>query len=824
MFSYSGPIYKPFLMQLFSRRILQSFSLLIFILVSLQVVGQRVEIQGFVLEGETDKGLEFANVSLLKEADSSFVTGTITGRGGRFSLEAPDAEYLLEVSFIGYQSSMVRVVTGGSSLVELEPIRLYSDAAILEEVTVSSIRSMFRTDAEKRVYDVENLVLAQGGSVIDLLETLPSIQIDDDGNVSMRGSGDILILINGRPSTVSGDEAESILAQFPASSVKSIEIITNPSSRYDAAGIGGIINIILKENTRRGFNGQVEASAGTRHKYGIGSNVNYGTRSTNYFLQYNYQYRELEEMSETVRRSQVPQFSARLDQDFNTLNRRHIQLLRAGLDRQLSSQVRGGVYGQFNQTSGDRYRFYNQRHLNHSGITDSLFQRTLTEDMTSRNMEAGLTLDWQADTSGRKLFFTAMVSSNQVDRVEWFEQAYFYLNDSQPDCIEDQRYERPRDTRSAMLQLDYTHPLNRWGTFEGGLKSLFNRFDDTQIFEIWDPNGESWDDIDTISNRFQFDEDIHAAYALYRGRISRVSVQAGLRAEMTITSSLSFNNASEYENDYFNLFPSAFLSYEMREGESVFVNYSRRINRPSMWRLASFYNVQDPLNQRLGNPALQPELTDSYEAGYNKAWTFLFFTAAVYHRRTDNLMTRYYVLDDNNAVIQKWQNANSRINSGMEVINQFYLAKWLDLNLTGNFFHAKVFGDNIQEGFTNENFTWTLNLLGGVRLGKWGTMQFNANYRGPIVLPQGEIEPIYSVNAGYRTELWNSKATLALNVTDIFNTRVFRIRTIDQRFDQFREFDWETQIGTLTFTYRFGGFRQAERERRNGNGDMDDPF
>jgi iron complex outermembrane receptor protein len=297
-----------------------------------------------------------------------------------------------------------------------------------------------------------------------------------------------------------------------------------------------------------------------------------------------------------------------------------------------------------------------------------------------------------------------------------------------------------------------------------------------------------------------------------------------LRGEGTLTRSLRFDRNATFENNYFHLFPSAFLSYNLGEGASAFINYSRRIQRPSMWGLAPLYNMQDPLNLRLGNPMLQPELTDSYELGYNKSWSFLFLTTAVYHRRTDDLMTRFYILNDNNAVIQTWQNANSRLNTGLEVIQQYYLARWLDLNVTGNFFHAKVFGDNILEGLSNENFTWTINVLSGLRMGKWGSMQFNANYRGPIVLPQGEIEPLYSVNVGYRTDLWQRRATLSLNVTDVFNTRVFRIRTADARFDQLREFDRETQIGTVTFTYRFGGFKPAERERRYGNGDSDDPF
>jgi iron complex outermembrane recepter protein len=785
---------------------------------------QNAKIKGGVLDAETRVPLEFANVSLLQAADSALVTGDLSDFDGSFSISAPDGEYLVRASFLGYQPFYRRLSLAAGSTKKLEPFLLTSDAQILDAVTVTSIRSMFQSDIDKRVYDVENNVIAQGGTAIDLLETLPSIQIDEEGSITMRGSGNILILINGRPSSLSGDETESILALFPANSVKSVELITNPSARYDAAGIGGIINIILKEGGRQGFNGQVELSAGTRDKYSGGVNLNYGFSRLNLFANYNYQYRNRFELSESSRFSRFGQVSPRLDQDFDTDNIQQTHLIRTGLDFAVNDKLSLGAYLQSNISSRDRLRVYNQRHFNTFDLRDSLVVRTLDEDQRAVNIEGGATLNWDMDSTGQNLYFSASYADRDQERVEYFDQLYYYGDATNVDRREDQVYGRPQRNGLWVLQLDYTKPLSNSGRIGAGLKSTLSDFDNRQFFEVLDPLTNEWLNIDTITNRFQFSEGVHAGYLIYRDRIGKLGFQAGLRSELTLTNSFEFNAENSVENNYFNLFPSMYLSYDLGRDESLLINYSRRISRPGVNVLAPFYNAQDFLNLRLGNPYLQPELTDSYELGYSKTMNFLTFNGTLYHRRTTDVLSRIYLLYDNNSAVQTWENANRRNSTGLELINQFYLAAWADLTLSGNFFHSKIIGDNIREGFTNENFSWTVSLLGVIRAGKWGSFQLQGNYRGPIVLPQGEIEPMYGLNIGYRKDFWQRKATLSINLTDVFNTRVFRIHTEDPAFSQTRVFNWESQIGTIAFTYRFGGFKSQERRERNNGEIGEDPF
>ena len=785
---------------------------------------EEVKIRGTLYDADNRQPLEFANISLLRPADSTLLRGALSELEGEFSLMVAPGDYLLRFSFVGFQTLFRSITVNPGRTLRLEPVLLSADAQVLDQVTVTSIRSMFQTDIDKRVYDVENSVIAQGGTAIDLLETLPSVQVDEEGNISMRGSGNILILINGRPSSLAADEMESILAQFPANSIKSIEIISNPSARYDAAGIGGIINIVLKQDERRGLNGQAELSAGTRNKYTGGINLNYGLSKLNFFANYNYQYRENFELSESQRFSRFGQVSPQLDQDFDTDNIRHMHLLRTGVDYTPNDKLRLGLYFQRNANSRDRLRIYNQRHINSFGLRDSLIVRTLDEEQSAVNLEGGFVFDWDINDRGQKLSFSATYSHNTQERVEFFDQLYYYGDAAQPGRREDQIYGRPRENSLAVIQLDYELPLGDFGRLEAGLKSTLSDFNLRQSFDVLDQQTGALIDIDTITNRFRFHEGVHAAYLMYRSQFGKLGLQAGLRSELTLTDSYEFNTDNTVVNNYFNLFPSLYLSYELGPEESLMLNYSRRISRPRASNLAPFYNAQDFLNLRLGNPFLQPEFTDSYELGYSKSFDFLFFTGSLYHRRTTDLLTRIFVLQDNNRAVQTWENANRRNATGLELINQFFLARWADLTLTGNFFHSEIIADNVQEGFNNQNFSWTISLLGSFRAGKWGNFQLQGNYRGPIVLPQGEIEPLYGLNIGYRKDIWNRKATIAFNLTDVFNTRVFRISTDDPRFSQTRIFNWESQIGTLAFTYRFGGFQSQERRERNGNDVGDDPF
>lgn len=798
------------------------------IFLSIDTIAQTVTLKGRVVDRETGEALEFANIALLSPKDSSVVGGGITELDGTFSFAADAGEYIVRAGFIGYEQAFKNVTVGERPEVNLGRFRLESTAERLDEVVVEGVTSMFESDIDKRSYNVENSIVAEGATASELLGTLPSIQMDDEGGITMRGSGNILIYINGRPSNLSGDDAESILAQFPASSIKSVELITNPSSRYDASGVGGIINIILKKDQRLGFNGQANVSVGTRDKYQAGFNINYGGEKINYFGSYNYQDRTLFRESEALRSTSIPNASPFLDQDGYGENRDRNHFMRGGFDYKPSENSTFSFYGQANFRERTGFNELNQRSQNAARQLDSLFVRNEDDTRSSFNVETGVSYSHDFDTLGQQLFTSLSYSRDERDQTELYNQLFYNsFMEEVPQNFLSQSNLRPQVSDLYIFQLDYIKPFQGGGNLEAGVKGTFGLWDRGQEFFQADEstNFQSVRN-DTISDNFTFQEDVYAAYTSYRNRTGKLGYQVGLRGEYTETTGVQANTNQEFINNYFNLFPSAYLNYNLAgPEEELRLNYSRRISRPGIWGLAPFYRVSDVLNLSVGNPLLQPELTDSYEFGYQNSWGSYLFTGTVYHRYSTNVQTRVIALLDNNVAVQTRENAASRSNTGLELINQFEFTNWWDMMLSADLFYSEIRGDNIEEGFTNSNFSWTLNLLSNINVPNFASFQIQGNYRGPIVLPQGEIEPLYGVNIGAKKNIMNDRATISVNVSDVFNTRVFRITTEDARFDQRRVFNRETRIGTITFTYRFGGFRDRSSQReRDSDFDEDSEF
>lgn len=800
-----------------------------FFAISSLAFSQEVSIKGKIQDGSDSQPLEFANIALLNVQDSSLVSGGMSELNGTFQFTAPKGEYLFRVGFIGFTQFYEQIDLTQRDQVNLGTVILQPDAQNLDEVVVEGVTSMFESDIDKRVYNVENSIVAEGATASELLSTLPSIQVDDEGGITMRGSGNILIYINGRPSNLSGDDTESILSQFPANSIKSVELITNPSSRYDATGVGGIINVVLKKNEALGFNGQVNASAGTRDKYQTGINLNYGTEKANFYTSLNWQDRRRLEWGEGTRTANVPGFSPTIDQESNGEELEKSYLARIGMDYSITPKGTLGVYFQGNFDDENEFGTTDQRFLDDQGSLDSSIVRRTDELSTSANYEAGINYTIDIDTLGQRLYTALSYSYDDRSQEEnYFQDAFGQGGESVPGNRLIQVNDRPRNSNLYVAQLDYEKPLLNGGKLESGLKATIGDWTWSQEFSQGDKSNDFVPTpVDTLTDSYNFSEDVYAAYFIYRNRIGKLGYQAGLRAEYTETLGETERNQEVIPNNYFNVFPSAFLSYKLGTENELTLNYTRRISRPSIWDLAPIYRVRDQYSLSIGNPYLQPEFTDSYELGYMKGWERYLLNAAVYHRFSTNVETRVVEITEDNVAIQSRVNADTRASTGLELVNQFQVSNAVDMTLTGNFFYSKINAENVETGFSNENFSWTLSLLSNILIPDWFSIQVQGNYRGPIVLPQGQIEPNGSLNIGLRRDLLDNKATLSLNVSDIFNTRNFRVIADDPRFQQERFRQRESRIGTLSFTYRFGGFKEKREDRgsrRNGGDYGGDDF
>ncbi|MBN7814866.1 outer membrane beta-barrel family protein [Algoriphagus pacificus] len=790
---------------------------------------QEIKLKGRIQDGSSGNPLEFANVALLNAQDSSLVTGGMSDLDGSFEFNAKAGKYIFRVGFIGYLEFYENISLGQKPNVNFGTIKLQPDAQNLEEVVVEGVTSMFESDIDKRTYNVENSIVAEGATASQLLSTLPSIQVDEEGGITMRGSGNILIYINGRPSNLSGDDAESILSQFPANSIKSVELITNPSSRYDATGVGGIINIVLKKNENLGFNGQVNASIGTREKYQAGINLNYGTEKANYYASYNWQNRWQRENGFGNRTTSLPNFSPTLEQVQDGYEKEKTHLIRAGVDYSLTENGTLGIYFQGNFDDETEFAEINQDNLSQTGSLDSSFVRINNELSNSSNYEGGINYTWNIDSLGQKLYTSLSYAYDERSQVEFYNQEFFTSEGaSDPSKRLSQVNDRPRTSHLFVGQLDYEKPFNDKASIESGLKATLGDWTWGQEFSQGDQTNDfNPTPVDTLTDTYYFDQNVYAAYFTFKNKAGKFGYQLGLRAEYTDQLGETDRNNEYIPTDYFNLFPSTFFSYTIASENELTANYTRRISRPSIWDLAPIYQVRDQYNLSIGNPYLKPEFTDSYELGYMKGWERYLLNATVYHRFSTDVETRITTLTDDNVAIQSRENADTRASTGFELINQIQISNNFDATLTGNFFYSKINANNVEgRDLSNENFSWTLSLLGNILVPKWFSVQLQGNYRGPIVLPQGQIEPQATLTVGMRKDLFNNKATVSLNVSDIFNTRKFMITTEDPRFTQYREFQRESRIGTLSFTYRFGGFKEkgAERSRREGGDDFGDDF
>lgn len=784
-------------------------------------------ITGNVGEVGADAPLPFANVVLLRPNDSVSVKGVTTDINGAFELQAPKGQYLLWVSFIGYQDHY-QTITLQDARLRLKTIQLKPNTTQLQEVQVEAAGKLFVSDFDKKVFNVENVTIADGGNAIDLLETLPSIQVSDEGNLSLRGSGDILIFINGRQTSLSAGDAESILQQFPASAIESVELITNPSSKYDAAGVGGIINIVLKKGQLKGLNGQINSSIGTNHKYQAGINLNYRTDRINYFFQYGYQYRQTWQVGRTYREQFDADAQPIFRQTFDTENLDVNHSTRFGFDWDISDRHFAGFFVGGNLSPEGRTRDYISTFEDMADNFNRRLLRNLSEAELGTNWEIGS--NWQYNIKkGTVWSAMASFSVDDVRRTELFDQRDVDITGTTlPETALYQEFSRPRSTTQTIVQTDFSKEFTPELKLDIGAKATLRNFARDQLLL----EGVNENDVlvanPLATDTFNFKEDVWAGYLNIRNRWGKWGVQAGLRAEYTATTGTTASWDSAVVNNYFNLFPSLYIDYKIKEQTSLIANYSKRISRPWVGALAPLVNVQDPLNPRLGSPFLQPSLTDNFELGFTGKIKKIFTTITLFHRYTTNGVVRVFepfpALGPD-AIAVTWTNASTQNNTGLEWINQFGWGNALDATFTANAFYAAVAAPEGEGLRTNTNFSWTLTLLANWRIPKIMNVQITGNYRGPMVMPQGEIDPIFNMGIGLRREVLKGNGTITLNLSDVFNTQRFLFTSTTPVFYQERFFNRETRILTLGFTYRFRGFRNKQAaqllEERNG-GDLFD--
>ncbi|MFM2208111.1 MAG: hypothetical protein RL213_2086 [Bacteroidota bacterium] len=777
-------------------------------------------ISGTVFDDSTGAPLPFVSVGAFRLPDTSASGGTMSDERGRFKIqELSPGNYLLKVNSVGYRTKSIpvgRVTPDKYHLSGIE-VRMRTSVTRLKEVKVEAETPEFMNSIDKKVYSVDKNIVNTGGTVTDVLQQIPSIQVDIDGKVALRGSENVTILIDGKPSGMLGNDRRAVLQQIPAAAVDQIEVVTNPSAKYDAEGMAGIINIKTKKDKFQGTNGNISAGVGTNDKYNAGVSMNDRTAHRNFFLNYNYRH---EDRNNNGEGEQYNYFGGAddyswLSDNFGT-HSSGMQNAKAGVDLYFGPRNTLGVSGGFSVRKEKKpeqvsYLFYDSAGaLYGQGSLHPSFIKNNTTDEDNRNIDGNIDFKhlWAANKG--ELTASSSYSTNRKNSDGYFSNTLYDL-----DGIPYQKSLNRGAFQSSVSQADLSRIFKSVGKLEAGIKNSIRNVENEQSLGYYQQAGADYLNDSSYSDLFIFNEQVIAGYAMFSGKSGKFEYNGGLRAEQTLID-IDSRQAGAFENDYLNLFPSAFLKYSFSETNELQLGYSRRINRADSRQLNPFTDYSDSLSIRRGNPYLLPELVHSMDLSYARNWKGTSLNASVYFRHTDDLITRFRSVDTLTGISTMTSvNYSSSENVGVEATLRAAFSKAVNLMAGFNLFRNSIDASNISPDLQSESTQWStrLNLTAKATLST--TFQLTANYMSPMKSPIGEFRGMSGLDAGVRQELWKGKGSISLNVTDIFRTRIMRVHNfVEGVYDYNGERYRESRVGMLTLQYRFGTNENLRKRSR----------
>lgn len=801
----------------------------LFILLGIQFASAQAKITGSVFDADGTTPLQFAAVSVYAPVDSSLVTGGTTDLDGNFEIPVSFGKYLLKIDFISYTSKWSEPfeVSAANPTRDMGMVTLSTDATVLQEVEVRAEKSTLQMAMDKKVFNVGKDLASTSGNAAEVLDNIPSVTVDVEGNVSLRGSEGVRILVDGKPSGLVGIRGTNGLQSLGADMIERVEVITNPSARYEAEGMTGIINIILKKDRKQGVNGSFDVRAGVPGNYGAGVNLNFRKKKLNLFTNYGFRYRSGPGIS-----NQYQEFErdgqTNIVEVLGDRNRGgYSNSVRFGADYFLndfntftaSFNYRNGQ--DQNESRIEYYDYLNTYPDNLTGIT----VRTQDELEKEPNLEYSLNYKRTFKRDGQELLATLQYrESTESEDADYRET--FYESDFSPLTTPDllQRSFNQEGEKSLLLQTDYIHPFGKDGKLEFGYRGSFRQIDNDYLVEEF--SDEAWQTITGLSNDFNYDENIHAAYAILGNKPGRFSYQFGLRMEVSdvLTELLQTNERNH--RTYTNFFPSAHFTYELSEGNNIQVSYSRRIRRPRFWDLNPFFTFSDARNIFRGNPNVNPEFTDVYEVGHIKYFNNASLSSSVYYRHTTGLIQRIQTLqqEENGDLITVRQPENLATEDaiGMEFIFSADPAKWLRMDASINAFHSSVDGSNLNNSYVRDAFSWFGRLNSRMTIWQKLDAQLRINYRAPQQTAQGDRKSMSYIDLALSREIIRGKGTLTLSLNDVFNSRKYRYTNYGENFFSEGLHQRRPRSITLNFSYRLNQSKRKDRGEGKGGRDGQD--
>ncbi len=792
-------------------------------------------IRGTIVDGTTQKPIDFVNVALLKTENAPPTTGVVTDEKGNFLLaNVPPGKYVLKVSFVGYNTLTIPLNVDNREL-NIGKVKLTEDSKTLSEVQVIGQGTQMRFEIDKKVFSVDQNIAAAGGSATEVLQNIPSVDVDNEGNVSLRNNSSVEVWINGKPSGLTAENRAQILQQMPAESIESIEIMTNPSAKFNPEGTAGIINLVMKRNRKAGYYGSVSAGTmwnlGSTPGFNSGLNFNYSSGLIDAYINLGYRAMNFNGGGWTNRFNlNGTDTLSLLDQESRSTRSFNGLFTRAGVNYRFHENHTVGIsgFGMLGSGSGSNDIRYKLTSFQDNTLLRDYYRLT-AESGTRPGMNVALDYKWDIDKLGSNLMSSVTYSTHRRSEVEEYLQKDRLMSDSSK--IEQSTNGNNREWE---FKLDYTKKFTEKTRLEAGWQSsIEDRFGPSSAIDLL-----SNAPLHAYFNEFDYSEQIHAGYMTFGSTFNKLTLQAGLRGEYfwrNPVNTTKLSDGTPVKTDFggkgeMQWFPSMFLSYSLPDNNELQMNITRRVNRPRGRQINPFHDFSDSTNISYGNLELKPEYTTAFEFNYLKTWDNHSMSSTLYHRFTDDVIQGVSYINGK-TMESTFMNVTQSQSTGLELVVKNNLFRILNLTSSLNFYYNMLEASTYTNPYNpsvvttipgQENFTWSGRVMGNIILGKNTFGQITADYSAPRLIAQGKQSSSYAIDLGLRQTFLDRNLSVNLMVRDLLDSRRRSSVTWGTGFYQQSESYFHGRMIGVTATYNFGNMKPKRSEqRRDESGSMD---
>lgn len=796
-------------------------------------------VKGKILDRQKSEPLGFVNIKVTEQGSDKFAGGGITDAGGNFNVSGlKDGKYTLSLTFMGYKDVTRQFeITPAKREVQFKLLYMAEDAKQLNEVTVTGQRATMKLEVDRKSFDVGQLISNAGQSASDVLDNIPSIEVDNDGNVSLRGNSSVEVWINGKASGLTSDNRAQILQQLPAESIERIEVIDNPSAKFSAEGSAGIINIVLKKDRKAGYYGSVQAGGDTRGGANTSFNVNYNSRLIDSYINLGYRHRANTGHMESQQTSNT--YNQTYDSD--SKQRGNNFFTRAGVTLHATTKDDFSLSGMLMHGGGNSHSYTPYIYTAVANGLNNYQLDRINRSRTGMDMRYGEFNYRHSFNDKHFIDFTADLSSWKMNGDNWYQDSTVVVG------IDDVTYSyqyRPQyiNNHRKELKLEYENQVTKNFKIEAGYNGNFSRENTPQesYMDNTSFDGTNASEDKLFFNRFIYKQDLHAFYTTLSYKFGALSLMGGLRGEYWRVNTESYTWEQEHDaslreqpfkKDYFQLFPSVFMSWQMTETQQLQLNYTRRLRRPWGGQLNSFRDTRDATTVSFGNPYLTPEFSNSFSLNYLKQWNDHSLLVSAYYRPTTDVIQRIsYKNKEDGLFYQTSMNVAKSVSTGLEMTLKNKLWRILDLTTSANAYYYRLNGFSYDidgqtvTGNSDHNFTWNARMTASLMLPYDISIQTTGRYTARQVITQGYRKANYSIDFGARKNFFNKLFTLSVNCRDLLDSRRFETFTSGPNFTRHQINRRGGRRVSMTLTWNFGNMKQKKRPNKSHNSENDMPM